>query len=224
MFIDESHVSIPQLRAMYNGDYSRKKNLVEHGFRLPSALDNRPMRFEEFEKAMNDGFVVSNSKSSYSDSSSEIVSSSLSNNSSSKIGEDSKFSNNLYKNKNETYENIKSLEQKHTNNFIMSKQKPSSEKNILTKKLTTVLDNNLSSFYQNQNETLKVHQKYLDQQAEYSRTVLQFLEKQIELATEGKKVPDEVDSQMRMFHTHQSETLRVHENYLNQQSQQSQTA
>ena len=53
MFIDESHVSIPQLRAMYNGDYSRKKNLVEHGFRLPSALDNRPMRFEEFEKAVN---------------------------------------------------------------------------------------------------------------------------------------------------------------------------
>jgi len=46
--IDESHVTIPQLRAMYNGDRSRKETLVEHGFRLPSALDNRPLRFEEF--------------------------------------------------------------------------------------------------------------------------------------------------------------------------------
>jgi excinuclease ABC subunit B len=46
--IDESHVTIPQIRAMYNGDSSRKRTLVEHGFRLPSALDNRPLRFEEF--------------------------------------------------------------------------------------------------------------------------------------------------------------------------------
>ena len=65
MFIDESHVSIPQLRAMYNGDYSRKKNLVEHGFRLPSALDNRPMRFEEFEKAVNQVVYVSATPSKY---------------------------------------------------------------------------------------------------------------------------------------------------------------
>ena len=65
MFIDESHVSIPQLRAMYNGDYSRKKNLVEHGFRLPSALDNRPMRFEEFEKAINQVVYVSATPSKY---------------------------------------------------------------------------------------------------------------------------------------------------------------
>jgi excinuclease ABC subunit B len=50
MVIDESHVSLPQLRAMYAGDYSRKKNLVEYGFRLPSAFDNRPLRFEEFEE------------------------------------------------------------------------------------------------------------------------------------------------------------------------------
>ena len=47
-FIDESHVSVPQLRGMYNGDYQRKRILVEYGFRLPSALDNRPLRFEEF--------------------------------------------------------------------------------------------------------------------------------------------------------------------------------
>jgi len=49
VFIDESHVTIPQIRAMYNGDQARKKVLVDHGFRLPSAMDNRPLRFEEFE-------------------------------------------------------------------------------------------------------------------------------------------------------------------------------
>ena len=49
LIIDESHVTIPQIGAMYNGDRARKEVLVEHGFRLPSALDNRPMRFEEFE-------------------------------------------------------------------------------------------------------------------------------------------------------------------------------
>ena len=65
MFIDESHVSLPQLRAMYNGDYSRKKNLVEHGFRLPSALDNRPMKFKEFEKSVNQVVYVSATPSDY---------------------------------------------------------------------------------------------------------------------------------------------------------------
>lgn len=52
MFIDESHVSIPQVRGMYNGDRSRKETLVEYGFRLPSALDNRPLNFEEFENLL----------------------------------------------------------------------------------------------------------------------------------------------------------------------------
>ena len=47
--IDESHVSLPQIRAMFGGDHSRKQTLVEYGFRLPAALDNRPMRIEEFE-------------------------------------------------------------------------------------------------------------------------------------------------------------------------------
>ena len=50
LFVDESHVSLPQIRGMYNGDRSRKETLVEYGFRLPSALDNRPLNFEEFEK------------------------------------------------------------------------------------------------------------------------------------------------------------------------------
>lgn len=57
--IDESHVTIPQVRGMYAGDRSRKESLVEHGFRLPSALDNRPLRFEEFEKTIGQRIYVS---------------------------------------------------------------------------------------------------------------------------------------------------------------------
>ncbi len=53
LFVDESHVSIPQIHGMYNGDRSRKETLVEYGFRLPSALDNRPMKFDEFESMVN---------------------------------------------------------------------------------------------------------------------------------------------------------------------------
>ena len=59
MVIDESHQTLPQLRAMYRGDYSRKKNLVEYGFRLPSAFDNRPLRFEEFSRYMKHVIFVS---------------------------------------------------------------------------------------------------------------------------------------------------------------------
>jgi excinuclease ABC subunit B len=58
-FIDESHIAVPQLRAMFRGDYARKKNLVEYGFRLPSALDNRPLRFEEFIEKTNQIIFVS---------------------------------------------------------------------------------------------------------------------------------------------------------------------
>lgn len=63
--IDESHQSIPQIRGMYNGDLARKKVLVEHGFRLPSALDNRPLRFEEFEKKVGQILYVSATPSKY---------------------------------------------------------------------------------------------------------------------------------------------------------------
>ncbi|AEM73460.1 excinuclease ABC subunit UvrB [Caldicellulosiruptor acetigenus] len=59
MFIDESHVTIPQVRAMYNGDKARKDTLVEYGFRLPSAYDNRPLTFEEFEEKLNQVIFVS---------------------------------------------------------------------------------------------------------------------------------------------------------------------
>jgi len=65
MIIDESHVTIPQVRAMYNGDRSRKETLVEHGFRLPSALDNRPMKFDEFEEKINQVIYVSATPSEY---------------------------------------------------------------------------------------------------------------------------------------------------------------
>ena len=59
LFVDESHVMLPQLRAMYGGDYARKKSLVDFGFRLPSAFDNRPLKFEEFESKLNQTVFVS---------------------------------------------------------------------------------------------------------------------------------------------------------------------
>jgi len=65
MIIDESHVTVPQVKAMYNGDRSRKETLVEHGFRLPSALDNRPMKFDEFEEKINQVIYVSATPSDY---------------------------------------------------------------------------------------------------------------------------------------------------------------
>ena len=63
--IDESHVTIPQIRAMYGGDRSRKENLVEYGFRLPAAMDNRPLKFEEFEELQNQTIYVSATPSDY---------------------------------------------------------------------------------------------------------------------------------------------------------------
>lgn len=65
MLIDESHVSIPQIRAMYGGDRSRKQNLVEFGFRLPAAFDNRPLMFEEFEQMLNQVIYVSATPAEY---------------------------------------------------------------------------------------------------------------------------------------------------------------
>ena len=63
--IDESHVTVPQIRAMYGGDKSRKFNLVEHGFRLPAAMDNRPLKFEEFEAINNQTIYVSATPADY---------------------------------------------------------------------------------------------------------------------------------------------------------------
>ena len=65
MFIDESHMTVPQIRGMYNGDRARKEVLVEHGFRLPSALDNRPLTFSEFERHVNQVIYVSATPAQY---------------------------------------------------------------------------------------------------------------------------------------------------------------
>jgi excinuclease ABC subunit B len=65
LFVDESHVTLPQVRGMYNGDRARKEVLVEHGFRMPSALDNRPLRFDEFEGHVNQAIYVSATPGAY---------------------------------------------------------------------------------------------------------------------------------------------------------------
>lgn len=65
MVIDESHVTLPQVRAMYGGDRSRKENLVEYGYRLPAAVDNRPLKFEEFEQLMGDTIYISATPADY---------------------------------------------------------------------------------------------------------------------------------------------------------------
>lgn len=65
LFIDESHATIPQVRAMYNGDRARKESLVNYGFRLPSALDNRPLKFAEFEERINQCIFVSATPADY---------------------------------------------------------------------------------------------------------------------------------------------------------------
>jgi excinuclease ABC subunit B len=65
IIVDESHVTIPQVRAMYGGDFSRKNNLVEYGFRLPAAIDNRPLKFDEFETLVNQAVFVSATPADY---------------------------------------------------------------------------------------------------------------------------------------------------------------
>ncbi len=73
IFTDESHVSIPQIRAMYGGDRSRKENLINYGFRLPSAIDNRPLKFEEFEEKINQVVFVSATPAAYEKEKSSVV-------------------------------------------------------------------------------------------------------------------------------------------------------
>ena len=74
LFVDESHVSIPQVRGMSGGDTARKKNLIDFGFRLPSAYDNRPLKFEEFEEKINQAIFVSATPADYEkDNSTQIV-------------------------------------------------------------------------------------------------------------------------------------------------------
>src|SRR6266536_3233012 len=74
LFVDESHISLPQIRGMFNGDRSRKSTLVDYGFRLPSALDNRPLRFEEFEQHVRQAIFVSATPGPYElEHSSQVV-------------------------------------------------------------------------------------------------------------------------------------------------------
>jgi excinuclease ABC subunit B len=73
MIIDESHVTIPQIGGMYKGDRARKENLVDFGFRLPSAIDNRPLKFEEFERLMKQCIFVSATPADYEDKNSKII-------------------------------------------------------------------------------------------------------------------------------------------------------
>lgn len=73
MIIDESHVTIPQVRAMYNGDRARKETLIKYGFRLPSAADNRPLKFEEFEDRLNQVIFTSATPSDYEKEHSTVV-------------------------------------------------------------------------------------------------------------------------------------------------------
>ncbi len=65
LFVDESHVTLPQVRAMYNGDHSRKQSLIDYGFRLPSAYDNRPLKFDEFEQKIHQAIYVSATPGEY---------------------------------------------------------------------------------------------------------------------------------------------------------------
>ena len=64
-YVDESHVSVPQIHAMYGGDRARKTNLVEYGFRLPAALDNRPLKFDEFKELVHQTIYVSATPADY---------------------------------------------------------------------------------------------------------------------------------------------------------------
>ncbi|MCI8403408.1 MAG: excinuclease ABC subunit UvrB [Clostridia bacterium] len=73
MIIDESHVTVPQVRAMYNGDRARKETLINYGFRLPSAADNRPLKFEEFETRLNQVIFTSATPADYEKEHSEVV-------------------------------------------------------------------------------------------------------------------------------------------------------
>ncbi len=73
LFIDESHVTIPQVNGMFGGDFSRKKNLIDYGFRLPSAYDNRPLRFDEFSSKINQAVFVSATPAQYEKDHSPVV-------------------------------------------------------------------------------------------------------------------------------------------------------
>ena len=176
---------------------------------------------KDFEKALNDGFQVSNGTPSVSGPGSitttgktlppPVISAAPT------------VTNSLQTEKPVPQIETETDKQRPANISTMSKQQPPSQQTFAPAQMQT-LERSLSGFYQHQNETLQVHRQYLDQQSEYSRTVYQLMQQQIELASQGTQIPAAVDQQMQMFHAHQGETLRVHEQYLHQQSEQTQSA
>ena len=181
---------------------------------------------QEFENTLNDGFQVSSPAASISNSGS-VPSPSTSTGSSSPVLGTSGFQ--TAKGNQQMFDSSLKLKtepakQRPANISTMSKQQPPSQQSYVPAQNLDTMERNLSGFYQHQNETLQVHRQYLDQQAEYARTVYKLMQQRIELASQGTAIPSEVDQQMQMFHAHQSETLRVHEQYLNQQSEQTQSA
>ena len=181
---------------------------------------------QEFENTLNDGFQVSSPAASISNSGS-VPSPSTSTGTSSPVSGTSGFQ--TAKGNQQMFDASLKLKtepakQRPANISTMSNQQPPSQQSYAPAQNQDTMERNLSGFYQHQNETLQVHRQYLDQQAEYARTVYQLMQQRIELASQGTAIPSEVDQQMQMFHAHQSETLRVHEQYLNQQSEQTQSA
>ena len=175
----------------------------------------------DFEKALNDGFQVSNGTPSVSGPGSiPATGTTLP---SPVISAAPTVTNSLQTEKPAPQIETETDKQRPANISTMSKQQPPSQQTFAPTQMET-LERSLSGFYQHQNETLQVHRQYLDQQSEYSRTVYQLMQQQIELASQGTQIPAEVDQQMQMFHAHQGETLRVHEQYLHQQSEQTQSA
>jgi len=175
----------------------------------------------DFEKTLNDGFQVSNGTPSVSGLGSiPATGTTLP---SPVISAAPTVTNSLQTEKPAPQIETETDKQRPANISTMSKQQPPSQQTFAPTQMET-LERSLSGFYQHQNETLQVHRQYLDQQSEYSRTVYQLMQQQIELASQGTQIPAEVDQQMQMFHAHQGETLRVHEQYLHQQSEQTQSA
>ncbi|MBT6856127.1 MAG: acyltransferase domain-containing protein, partial [Nitrospina sp.] len=177
---------------------------------------------KNFENALNDGFKVSNRTPSASDSGS-IPAAGLTT-PMPVISAAPTLINSLQTEKPATQIGTTIEKQRPANISTMSKQQPPSQQSFAPTQVMETLERSLSGFYQHQNETLQVHRQYLDQQSEYSRTVYQLMQQQIELASQGTQIPATVDQQMQMFHAHQGETLRVHEQYLHQQSEQTQSA
>jgi len=181
---------------------------------------------QEFENAMNDGFQVNNEMSSSSNSGSAHESTTSPNPGSPASGTSGLPAAVGSEEAVDAALKLKSEPGKQSPAIIytMSRQQTYSQQSNAPDQAMETMEKSLSGFYQYQNETLQVHRQYLDQQAEYARTVYQLMQQRIELASQGAAYPPEVDQQMQMFHTHQSETLRVHEQYLNQQSEQAQSA